>query len=57
MIFTVVYALLLVWLASVAGDNMFGPDKEGTLLIGVAAYIVLVIIFFLFKWIRKSMQK
>ena len=49
MIFTVVYALLLVWLASVAGDNMFGPDKEGTLLIGVAAYIVLVIIFFLFK--------
>lgn len=56
-IFTVAYALLLAWLASRAGDNMFGPDKEGTLLIGVLGYVVLVVIFFLVKWIRNSVRR
>lgn len=48
-IFTVIYALITAWLTSKAGDNMFGPDIEGTILIASILYGVLFIIFLAVK--------
>lgn len=53
-IFTVAYVLIVAWLASKAGDNMFGPDMEGTILIAAAIYVVLLVIFLIVKKIRNS---
>ena len=52
-IFTIIYALAVIWLASRANENIFGPDKEGTIIISVIIYVVIVILFFALKWIKK----
>ncbi len=51
-IFTVIYILITTWLASKANDNIFGPDMEGTILIAVAIYVVLLVIFLITKKVR-----
>lgn len=56
-IFTVVYVLVITWLASGANENIFGPDKEGTIVIGVIIYIILVVLFFVFKGIKKLINR
>lgn len=52
-IFTIIYALITTWLASMANENIFGPDKESTITIAVVVYVILVVLFFAFKGIRK----
>ena len=52
-IFTIIYIMITTWLASVANENIFGPDKEGTINIAIITYIILATAFFLFKGVRK----
>lgn len=55
-IFTIIYALITIWLASSANENIFGPDREGTIIISIIIYAVLVILFFAFKGIKKLFE-
>lgn len=52
-IFTIIYVLITMWLSSVANENIFGPDKEGTITIAVIVYAVLIVLYFAFKGIKK----
>jgi hypothetical protein len=52
-IFTIIYILITVWLASMANENIFGPDKESTISIAVIVYVIVIILFFAFKGIKK----
>jgi hypothetical protein len=56
-IFTAVYALLITWLASIAVDNMWGPDKQDTIYIGIIFYLILLVLFLVIKGIKKLTNK
>jgi hypothetical protein len=53
LIFTAVYVLIVIWFATGANENIFGPDKEGTIYIGAIVYVILVILYFVFKGLKK----
>ena len=56
-IFTIIYALLTVWLSFKANDNVFGPDKEGTITIAIIFYVAIIIIYTIYKFLRKLFAK
>jgi len=56
-IFTIIYILASAWLAIRANDNIFGPDKEATVIAAVIIYAILLILFLVYKGVRKATRK
>lgn len=55
--FSIIYFVIVYLLASKANENIFGPDKEGTYIIGTLLYLILLVIYIAIRLIKKNRNK
>ncbi len=57
LLFTLFYIPLTWLIARDADQNMFGPSRDQTILVAVLVYVVLILIWFGVKYLKKRLRK